>query len=50
MSDERTCPRDVNFENCEEMTGTPNCNYVEDPVDNLDWIVATGKHTVSVAR
>ena len=43
MSDEKSCPRDLSFEQCEELTDSPSCNFVEDPVDNLDWVIATGK-------
>lgn len=45
FSDERTCPRETNFENCESETGTPMCGYQEDPIDNLDWILATESDT-----
>ena len=31
------------FDNCEESTGDGNCNFVEAPVDNLDWVIATGQ-------
>ena len=46
MSDEKSCPRDLSFEQCEELTGSPSCNFVEDPVDNLDWVIATGRDRV----
>ncbi len=41
-SDERSCPREANFENCDETTGTEMCGFQEDPVDNLDWVLASG--------
>ena len=31
------------FDNCEESTGDGNCNFVEAPIDNLDWVIATGQ-------
>jgi len=47
-SDERSCPREANFEACETEMGSPMCGFQEDPVDNLDWILASGKHSVVV--
>ena len=47
-SDERSCPREANFEACETEMGSPMCGFQEDPVDNLDWILASGTHSVAI--
>ena len=43
MSDEATCPDYFQFDNCLDDWGDKMCWWKEDPVDQLDWIIAAGR-------
>ena len=39
--DEKSCPKTYLFEDCQEEP-PPGCGWVEQPEDELDWIIAAG--------
>ena len=41
-SDEATCPDMFQFDNCLDNYGDKMCWWKEEPVDQLDWIIAAG--------
>ena len=43
FSDEATCPTFFMFDDCKDNWGDKMCYWQEDPVDELDWIIAHGK-------
>ena len=43
FSDEATCPHYFEFDNCLDDWGDKMCWWKEEPVDQLDWIIAAGK-------
>ena len=44
FSDEATCPDKFEFDNCLDNWGDNMCWWKEEPVDQLDWIIAYGKN------
>ena len=49
-SDELGCPTMYLFDDCLLETGSKNCGWLEDPVDDLDWTVANDSETQSSAH
>ncbi len=45
-SDEIVCPIEYLFENCAQDL----CYWTEDPTDQLDWVIASGKPTSKIAQ
>ena len=43
-SDEATCPDYFQFDNCLDNWNDTMCWWKEEPVDQLDWIIAHGKN------
>ena len=44
FSDEATCPTFFMFDDCKDNWGDKMCYWQEDPVDELDWIIAHGMY------
>ena len=38
----QSCPTSYTFDNCAAEVGSDDCGFVEDPADNLDWVIAKG--------
>ena len=49
-SDELGCPLMFLFDDCLLETGSKNCGWLENPVDDLDWTVANDSETLSSAH
>ena len=49
-SDELGCPLMYLFDDCLLETGSDNCGWLENPVDDLDWTVANDSETQSSAH
>jgi hypothetical protein len=42
--DEKMCPTEYFFENCQDTSGESLCYWEEEPHDELDWIIAAGNY------
>ena len=44
-TDEKECPPIYLFDDCLAETENENCGFVEDPIDELDWIIGSSRNS-----